>query len=231
MSLIESLSAVHKKISHAAMRAGRDPSHIKLVVVSKTVPPLLIQEAADAGIRIIGENRVQEAEKKMEALRGRLPKTVSWHMIGHLQRNKAMLAVRLFDMIQSVDSIDLAKRIDRYAGQQNKVQQILIQVKLDREERKSGIEQRDLIPMLEEMQAFGNIHVVGLMTIPPFFENPEDVRPYFRQMREIRERAEGSGVHLSELSMGMSGDFEVAVEEGATMVRIGSAIFGRRVHT
>jgi len=228
MSLIESISGVYKKISHAAMKAGRDPSEVKLLAVTKTVPPELVREAVDAGIRLIGENRVQEARAKVEALRGVIPDTVSWHLIGHLKSNKARAAVGLFDVIQSLDSIELARRIDRYAGEAGKVQDLLIQVKLAEEEGKSGMSPDDLPASMDALLELKNIRINGLMTIPPFFEDPVEARPYFRRLRELRDSFSGRGIELPELSMGMSGDYEIAVEEGATMVRVGAAIFGDR---
>ncbi|GMT47315.1 MAG: YggS family pyridoxal phosphate enzyme [bacterium] len=228
--IVESISSVYRRISHAAMRVGRDPLEVKLVAVTKTVSPEAIREAVDAGVRLLGESRVQEAKEKIAVLNGVLPDTVSWHMIGKLQNNKAKLAVQLFDMIQSVDSVDLAKRIDRYASEVGKVQRVLLQVKLAGGETRSGINPEGLTAILEEIGKLHNLVVEGLMTIPPFPETPEDVRPWFRRLREIRDGAETRGFKLPELSMGMSGDFEVAVEEGATMVRVGSAIFGRRLY-
>ncbi len=228
--IVESISSVYKKISHAAMRVGRDPLEVKLLAVTKTVSPEVIREAVDAGVRLLGESRVQEGKEKIAVLDGDLPDTVSWQMIGNLQSNKAKLAVQLFDMIQSVDSVDLARKIDRYASEAGKVQRVLVQVKLAGREAGSGISPEGLIVLLEEIGELHNIVVEGLMTIPPFPEIPEDVRPCFRRLREIRDGAERKGFKLPELSMGMSGDFEVAVEEGATMVRVGSAIFGRRLY-
>lgn len=226
--MVEPINAVYKRISHATMRAGRESAKIGLVAVTKTVPPVRIKEAVDAGVRLIGENKVQEARDKIAALRGEMPDTVRWHMIGHLQSNKARLAVGLFDMIHSVDSLDLAERIDRFADESGKVQRVLIQVNLSEEESKSGVSPGRLFPLLEAMEMLKNLEVEGLMTIPPFFDNPEDVRPYFRRLRELRDEAEEIGFRLPELSMGMSHDFEIAIEEGATIVRIGTAIFGER---
>ncbi|NOZ25306.1 MAG: YggS family pyridoxal phosphate-dependent enzyme [Nitrospirae bacterium] len=226
--IIESISSVYKRISHAAMRAGRDPSAVSLVAVTKTVAAASIREAVDAGVRLLGESRVQEARDKIAVLAGELPDTVSWHMIGRLQSNKAKLAVQLFDMIQSVDSLDLAERIDRYASEAGKVQRILVQVKLHGGETRTGVTPERLAALLEGIGRLNSVAVEGLMTIPPLLETAEDVRPYFRRLREIRDRAEAEGFRLPVLSMGMSGDFEVAVEEGSTMVRVGTAIFGRR---
>ncbi|NOX19713.1 MAG: YggS family pyridoxal phosphate-dependent enzyme [Nitrospirae bacterium] len=226
--LLENISHVYKRISHAAMRAGRDPSEVVLIAVTKTVSAERIKEAVDLGIRLIGENRVQEAKEKIERLRDELPETVQWHMIGHLQKNKVRPAVMLFDMIQSVDSIELARKINRVAADFGKVQRVLIQVKLSEEETKHGVSEEALEALVEEVLSLENLSLEGLMTIPPFFEDPELVRPYFRRLRQLRDKLNEKGYRLKELSMGMSGDYEVAVEEGATMVRVGTAIFGRR---
>jgi pyridoxal phosphate enzyme (YggS family) len=226
--IIESISDIFKRISDAALRSGRDPSDIKLIAVTKTIHPSIIRYAIDAGIRSVGENRVQEARDKIDILKGDIPDDVSWHMIGHLQSNKAKLAVSLFDMIQSVDSIGLARKISRHAAEKGKVQRVLIQVKLAEEESKSGISPAGLRPLLVECMELENIAVEGLMTITPFMNSPEDARPYYRKLREIREELEMEGFKLPELSMGMSRDFEIGIEEGATMVRIGTLIFGRR---
>lgn len=228
--LLDNISNVYKRISHAAMRAGRDPSEVVLIAVTKTVQPERIKEAVDLGIRLIGENRVQEAKEKIDRLRDVLPETVQWHMIGHLQKNKVRPAVTLFDMIQSVDSIELAKKINRVAADYGKVQRILIQVKLADEESKHGVTEEALEPLIDEVLKLENLALEGLMTIPPFFDDPELVRPYFRRLRQIRDRLNEKGYRLKELSMGMSGDYEVAIQEGATMVRIGTAIFGRRAY-
>jgi hypothetical protein len=226
--LIERISAVYKKVSHAAMRADRDPAEVKVLAATKTIPAELIKEAVEAGIRLIGENRVQEAKEKIETLRGKLPETVSWHMIGHLQKNKARVAVQLFDLIHSLDSLELAERLNRIASEYGKTQRCLIQVKLSHEETKYGIAPEEVERMLEKVMEFKNLRIEGLMTMPPYFEDPEMVRPYFRRLRQLRDSLESKGYTLPELSMGMSGDFEVAVEEGATIVRVGSAIFGQR---
>ncbi len=211
------------------MRAGRNPEEIKLIAVTKTVPTLLIMEAIEAGLRIFGENRVQEARDKIPEIMQRSPATnLSWHMIGPLQKNKARYAVKLFDMIHSVDSKGLAEEINKQAMKAGKIQDILIEVKLSPEETKHGIRPEGLFELLEFTSGLKNLQVRGLMTIPPYSENPEDSRPYFRRLRELLEEANRKGFPLKELSMGMSGDFEIAVEEGATMVRIGTAIFGER---
>lgn len=212
----------------AAKRAGRDAEAIKLVVVTKTVDTDRITEAVAAGAKIFGENRVQEAQKKIE----QLGSGATWHLIGHLQSNKAKYAVRLFDLIHSVDSIELAREIDRQASRAGKVQDILIEVNIAGEQGKSGIALSDAKSLVRHAAQLKNISIRGLMIIPPFSENPEDARPYFKQLKSLAEKIENEhipGVSMKELSMGMSGDFEVAIEEGATMVRVGTAIFGERV--
>ena len=227
--MIESASIILKKMSHAAMRAGRCPSEIKLIAVTKTVSTEAVKEAVNAGLRIFGENRVQEAQKKISDLRFEISNSrIEWHLIGHLQKNKAKYAVQLFDLIHTVDSIDLAEELNRQAGKAGKIQRILVQVKLSEEETKHGVPEKDLMPLLEKIKGLRNLKLEGLMTVPPYFEDAEKARPYFKRLREIRDEADKKGYRLPELSMGMSGDFEVAVEEGATMVRIGTAIFGER---
>lgn len=228
-SIAENIKVVRERMESACRRAGRNPSEIKLVAVSKTVDINRIREAVLSGISIIGENRVQEAREKIEEF-NRLQtsdfrlQTVSWHMVGHLQTNKAKTAVMLFDLIHSVDSLHLAEEIDRQAGKVGKIQKVLLEVNLAGEETKHGIPKEDAIDLLKEISKLNNISVEGLMTIPPFTEDPEEARPYFKELRELRDRTNG----LRELSMGMSNDFEIAIEEGATIVRIGTAIFGER---
>ena len=227
--LIENASNILKKISHAAMRAGRSPDEVKLIAVTKTVGIETIKEAIDAGLRIFGENRVQEAQKKISDLKFEISNSnIEWHLIGHLQKNKAKYAVQLFDLIHTVDSIELAEELNKQAEKIGKIQRVLVQVKLSEEETKHGISEKGLLPVIERIKSLNNLKLEGLMTMPPFFEDPEKARPYFRRLREIRDNAERNGFNLPELSMGMSNDFEVAIEEGATMVRIGTAIFGER---
>lgn len=234
--LIDRASNIMKRISHAAMRAGRNPEEIKLIAVTKTVTIETIKEAIDAGLRIFGESRVQEAKAKIEELSrlstaDYLLPAVSWHLIGHLQKNKAKYAVQLFDLIHSVDSIELAEEINRQAEKIGKTQRILIQVKLSEEKTKHGINASSLMPLLEGIRGLNNLKLQGLMTIPPYFDDPEKARPYFKRLREIRDNINALHIldsPLHELSMGMSNDFEVAIEEGSTMVRIGTAIFGER---
>lgn len=227
MSVAENLKLVMDRIAAAAKRAGRDPSSVRLVVVTKTVGHSSIREAVAAGAAILGENRVQEAKEKIEAL-GRI---VNWHLIGHLQTNKAKYAVKLFDLIHSVDNLELAAEIDRQAAKIGKAQDILIEVNIAGEASKAGMAVRDAPVLVREAAKLKNISIRGLMTMPPYSENPEDSRPYFSVLRELAEtiaKENFPNVSMRELSMGMSGDFEVAVEEGATLVRVGTAIFGER---
>jgi PLP dependent protein len=205
------------RIQQAAAQSGRDPASVKLIAVTKTVPPENICEAVDCGIRDIGENRLQEAIPKMEAL-SELPLT--WHFIGHLQSNKAKKVVEHFQWVQSVDRPELAEKLNQAAS---KPLPVLIEVKLHEEPNKSGIDEVGLPSFVEQFKEYKQLLLRGLMAIPPFFDNAEQVRPYFRKLRELAKR-----FSLPELSMGMSHDFEVAIEEGATMVRIGSALFGER---
>jgi pyridoxal phosphate enzyme (YggS family) len=222
--IAKNLEEVRRRIAAAARRAGRDAAAVKLVAVSKTVDAGRIKEAWDAGQQIFGENYLQEARAKIAAL-GPGP---AWHFIGHLQSNKAKAAVELFGLIHGVDSLKLAQALEKAAGRQQKVQEILLQVNLAGEESKSGTAPEAAAALLQEIAHLPHLRVVGLMTMPPFLE-PEEVRPYFRALRELRDRLEQ--LHLGplpELSMGMSGDYEAAVEEGATLVRVGTAIFGKR---
>ncbi len=227
--LLENASAVFKKMSHAAMRAGRRPEDVKLVAVTKTVDIGKIKEAIDVGLRIFGENRVQEAQKKISDLKSEISNSeVKWHLIGHLQSNKAKSAVRLFELVHSLDSLGLAEALDQEAAKIGKVQRVLIQVKLAEEETKSGVLEQELSLLAGKVSGLRNLKLEGLMTIPPFFDDPAVARPYFRRLRQLRDGLVKEGYSLPELSMGMSGDFEVAIEEGATLVRVGTAIFGER---
>lgn len=221
--ITRNLEEVRKRLEAAARRAGRDPAGVKLVAVSKTVDVGRIREAADAGQKIFGENYLQEARAKIAAL-GEAP---SWHFIGHLQSNKAKAAVGLFELIHGVDRLKLAQALDAAAAQMGKVQEILLQVNLAGEESKSGASPEAAPALLREIARLPHLRVLGLMTMPPFLA-PEAVRPYFRALKELRDRLQLDQGPLPELSMGMSGDFEVAVEEGATLVRVGTAIFGER---
>ncbi len=207
----------------AALRAGRDPASVRLVAVSKMMPVETIREALDAGVTTLGENRVQEAATKIAALGG----VTAWHLVGHLQTNKAKLAVQLFEVIHSLDSGRLARDLDRHGAQAGKVVRCLVEVNLGGEASKAGTTEEGLRPLLE-MAALPHLRIEGLMVIPPFLPDPEEVRPWFRRLRALRDTLQGEGFPLAELSMGMTHDFEVAIEEGATLVRIGTAIFGPR---
>ncbi len=222
--MVENISDVYKRISHAAMRGGRPPEAVRLVAVSKTVAASAVREAYDAGQRIFGESRVQEAQAKAEELQEL--ENISWHMVGRLQRNKARHAVGLFALIHSVDSFHLMEEIDRQAGKYGITQKVLLQVKLAEEETKSGISKKGLDELVKKSRELSNVKVEGLMTVPPYFDEPERARPFFKRLRELNNT-----YGFPELSMGMTGDFEVAVEEGATLVRVGTAIFGERDYT
>ena len=226
--MITAIETIRNRIRTAAENCGRRERDIHLVAVSKTVPAERVRDAASAGARIMGENYIQEAREKIEAL---TDLELSWHFIGHLQRNKAKYAVRLFDLIHSVDSIRLAREIDKQAAKAGKQQAILIQVNTGKEASKSGVYEEDAQALAREAAHMEHIAVKGLMTLPPYFNAPDKVRPYFRALRELRDRIRSAGlpgIEMAELSMGMTGDFETAIEEGATMVRIGTAIFGER---
>jgi pyridoxal phosphate enzyme (YggS family) len=220
----ENLQRVREGIERAARRAGRDPNEIKLVAVSKTVEVERIREAIDAGVMILGENYVQEAQKKIEEI-GR---SVSWHFIGHLQSNKAKYAVNLFDAIHSLDSIPLAEELDRRAERANRKIPVMIEVNLSGEPTKFGTEEETVFGIARKVLDLGNLSLEGLMTMPPYFDDPEMNRPFFIRLRALKDKMAEEGIPMKELSMGMSNDFEVAIEEGATYVRVGTAIFGAR---
>jgi len=223
------LSAVRDRIERAAHKALRDPAEIKLVAVSKTHPAEVLRNAIAAGATVFGENKVQEAEPKIADI-GR--EGVEWHLIGHLQSNKARKAVQLFDVIHSLDSLELARRLERLCIEEDRGSlPVFAQVDLAGEETKSGVSENDLPELVEFLMSCQCLKFDGLMTLPPFFDDAEDARPYFMRLRELRDGlllesafANGKG----ELSMGMSHDFEVAIEEGSTVVRVGTAIFGER---
>ena len=218
------LLRVQDRIRAAASRAGRDGSSVTLVAVSKAMPVDVIRQAVEAGVTILGENRVQEAKDKIAAL----PGASSWHLVGHLQTNKAKLAVQLFELIHSLDSLKLAQVLDRHGEDLAKPVRCLIEVNLGGEESKSGMAEDGVRPLLEAAADLRHLRVEGLMALPPSFPGPEQVRPYFRRLRILRDKLQDEGFPLAELSMGMTHDFEVAVEEGASLVRIGTAIFGPR---
>jgi len=222
--LRERLKLINEKIAAACHRAGRDFFDVTLVAVSKTVEPERIRQAIEAGVRILGENRVQEAAAKMPALADIVAEhQVEWHLIGHLQSNKARRAVELFSTVQSVDSFKLAERLNVVAGELGKRLPVFIEVNLGGEDSKAGVEPDQVLPLCEQVATLANLELKGLMAVPPFLENAEDVRPFFRRLRTLRDQAQ-----LKELSMGMSHDFEIAIEEGATIVRVGTALFGER---
>jgi pyridoxal phosphate enzyme (YggS family) len=221
------LDEVRARITRAAGRAGRDPASVRLVAVSKTFPAEFVRAAAGLGQTDFGENKVQEALPKMDET-GDLP--IRWHLVGHLQSNKAKRAGR-FDMIHSVDSAALVARLDEAARAAQKTIELLVQVDLAGEATKHGAQEDEVAGVFEAARSLGAVRLVGLMLLPPAVDDPEAARPFFRRLRDVRERLLGRGVAasaLNELSMGMSHDFEVAVEEGATLVRVGTAIFGGR---
>jgi pyridoxal phosphate enzyme (YggS family) len=222
------IEAIRRRIQDAAAKCGRRLEDIRLVAVSKTVAADRVRAAVEAGVHILGENYIQEARDKIEALSDL---DVEWHFIGHLQRNKAKYAVRLFDLIHSVDSIRLAREIDKQAAKMGKQQTILIQVNTGKEDTKSGIYEENAMALVRDAAQLEHVAVKGLMTLPPYFYAPEKVRPYFRALRQLSDRireANIPGIAMDTLSMGMTGDFEAAIAEGATLVRIGTAIFGER---
>ncbi len=225
MGIAENLDSVKKRISQACERAGRDPLSVSIVAVSKLHPSNAVNEAVRLGIKNFGENKVQEAKAKIPmCISG-----ITWHLIGHLQTNKARDAVELFDMIHSVDSLKLAEELNKRAEKIDKKMPILIEVNVSGEISKFGYVPELLMGEIGKIAMLPNLELQGLMTMAPFTENPEEIRPIFRKLRELKERCEQLlNQPLPHLSMGMSNDFEIAVEEGATLVRIGTAIFGER---
>lgn len=223
------LEQVRERIAESARRSGRTPEDVTLIAVSKTHPPEIISRAISAGVTDLGENRVQEAEGKIQEL-GR--ERARWHLIGHLQSNKARRAVQLFDLIHSLDSVELARKLNRLCVEEGRdALPVLIQVDLGGEETKSGINEDKLTELVDAVASCERLRLKGLMTLPPFYEDAEQVRPFFRRLRELRDQLKAGGAfddERAELSMGMSHDYEVAIEEGATMVRVGTAIFGER---
>lgn len=227
--LRERLGFVRRRIAESARAAHRNPEDITLVAVSKTHPPQAVTQAVEAGVADLGENRVQEAEGKIKEV-GR--ERARWHLIGHLQSNKARRAVHLFDLVHSLDSVELALRLNRLCREEGrKVLPVLIQVDLGGEETKAGVPESELDGLVETVMACEHLPLKGFMTLPPFFEDTERVRPFFRRLRELRDLYAARGMFRDgrgELSMGMSHDFEVAIQEGASIVRVGTAIFGER---
>lgn len=227
-SIRDRFADVRRRIETAARSAARSPEEVTLIAITKTHPVKLLEAALEQGAKDFGENRVQEAEEKIAALGHR----VRWHLVGHLQANKARRAVTLFDCIHSLDSGELAQRLDRLCAEEKRTSlDVLIQIHLGGEVTKSGIEIEQLPELLTTMQGCERLRLIGLMTLPPYFENPDCGRPFFKTLRELRDELQQKGHFGSrqgELSMGMSHDFEVAIAEGATMVRVGTALFGER---
>jgi len=225
----ENLEEIQKNIEQACLRSGRHPNDITLVAVTKTIEADVMNASIDYGVQVIGENRVQEIRRKFDEVND----NVSWHQIGHLQTNKVKYIVDKVDMIHSVDSVRLAKEISDKAGKHQRIIDVLIQVNVASEAQKFGITESDLPGILEEVSKMPSVQVKGLMLIAPFAEDPETVRPIFRRMKEIFDSTKNSNydnVEMKYLSMGMSGDYVIAIEEGANMVRIGSGIFGLRTY-
>jgi hypothetical protein len=231
MSIAENIARVQERIAVAASRASRNPEEITLMAVSKTFPAESIREAYAAGLRVFGENRVQEFADKAAAVRDL--RDAEWRLIGHLQTNKAAKAAELFDAVDSVDSLRMAEKLNGFAESAGKILSVLIEINLGGEPTKSGIPPGtdELEQILQAAPRWGNLKIEGLMTVPPYTEDPEGSRPYFRQLRQIRESIATRAfpqIGMAVLSMGMSHDFEVAIEEGSTCVRVGTAIFGLR---
>jgi pyridoxal phosphate enzyme (YggS family) len=225
MELAANLETIRQRIKAACDRVDREPNSLTLLAVTKTQPPEAVNAAADLGLLVFGENKVQEAKAKIPACSGRL----RWHFIGHLQSNKCRDAVQLFQMIQSVDSLALAQEINKRADEAGKTMPVLLEVNLAGEASKFGYKPPALLVELKQINALSRIEIQGLMTVPPWSPDAESSRPHFRRLRELKRECEQVlGAPLPHLSMGMSGDFEVAIEEGATMVRIGTALFGPR---
>ena len=228
MDLSANFSAIQQRIAAACARAGRDPSTVALLAVTKGQPPEAVRGAADLGQTLFGENKVQEARVKIALAPGRL----RWHMIGHLQSNKCRDAVHFFEMIQSVDSLALAQEINKWAEKSGKTMPVLLEVNVAGESNKFGYPPAALLNELEQVNRLRKLEIQGLMTLAPWSPEPEKVRPIFRQLRELKQHCEQIlGAPLPHLSMGMSGDFEAAIEEGATLVRLGTALFGPRAKT
>jgi hypothetical protein len=231
MSIADNIAQVRERIAAAAARVGRDPHSITLMAVSKTVEPERIRQAIESGVRVLGENRVQEFESKFPRPDDR--RDAEWHLIGHLQTNKARKAVELFDAIDSLESVRLAEKLNQAAEAMGKVLPVLIEINVGGEESKTGIplDSPDLDGLLHAMPRFEHLQVRGLMAVPPFTPHPEAARPYFRLLRDLRDAIAARRlprIQMDVLSLGMSHDFEVAIEEGSTCVRVGTAIFGER---
>ena len=227
--IADRVAVVRERIARAAARAGRTAGEVTLVAVTKTHPPDAVREAFAAGVRDVGENRFQEAEAKAAALADLRPQGLRWHLVGHLQSNKAKKAAALFDWVHSLDGVPLARRLGEAAEAEGRPLRALLQVDLAAEPTKFGLDESQLFAVLESLRGLAGVKVLGLMALPPYEEDAERARPYFRRLRLLRDRArERALMEGGELSMGMSHDLEVAVEEGATLVRVGTAIFGER---
>ena len=225
--LADNYRQVLNNIQDACQAVGRDPKEVTLVAVSKTKPVEMLQQVYDAGARVFGENKVQELTDKYEAL----PKDIQWHMIGHLQRNKVKYIVDKVDMIHSVDSYRLAQTIETEAAKKNVTVSVLLEVNVAEEESKFGLKMDEVLPLVQQISELPHVQVKGLMTIAPFVSNPEDNREIFRKLKKLSVDIEAKNINnttMSVLSMGMTGDYMVAVQEGATMVRVGTGIFGER---
>ncbi|MCG8618766.1 MAG: YggS family pyridoxal phosphate-dependent enzyme [Desulfobacterales bacterium] len=228
MQIKNNIDRIRTNIRTSAENCGRNADDIRLIAVSKRKPAGLIRDAIEAGHQDFGENYIQEAMEKIDDI-GR--EAACWHFIGHLQSNKAKFAVKYFDLIHTVDKIKLAKEINKQAAKIGKVQQVLLQINIAREDTKSGADAKEVLELARGISEFDNLSLQGLMCMPPFFDDPEEARPYFRAVRIIKDEITDlnlNGVEMTHLSMGMSNDFAVAIEEGATLVRVGTAIFGRR---
>jgi len=225
----DNLEQIRNRIERAALRAGRDPQSVRLVAVSKKITPPLIEEAMAWGQTLFGENYMQEAKEKIS----RLPAAAQWHFIGHIQSKKAKDAATLFDLVHTVDRLKLARELDKHAGLAGRILSVLVQINVSGETQKEGVAAEEAEELLVAMGGLANLRVQGLMTMPPFLDDPEDVRPFFRTLRQLAEHFAAKGYFDRsdgfELSMGMSGDFEVAIEEGATLVRVGTVLFGPRL--
>jgi PLP dependent protein len=227
--IAQRVAAVRERIARAAARAGRAPDEVTLIAVSKTFPAAAVREAFAAGVRDFGENKVQEAEEKAPTLSDLAAQGLRWHLVGHLQSNKARKAAFLFDCIHSVDDAALGPRLEKAAAEKGRALPVLVQVDLAGEDTKFGVSEEKLEGVLDALRGLKSVHVEGLMVLPPYQEDPEKSRPYFHRLRELRDQARARNLIVgSHLSMGMSHDLEAAVEEGATLVRVGTALFGER---
>jgi pyridoxal phosphate enzyme (YggS family) len=227
VNVADNYQNIRARIGEAAARVGRDPNSVKLLAAAKSQSVEAISAAIAGGVALIGENYVQEAQEK----KARLNEPAEWHMIGHLQRNKAKLAVQLFDLIESLDGIALARELDKEGRSRGKRVRVFVEVNVAGEESKSGIAKSAVASLMEGVAELSHLRIEGLMTVPPFRENLEDVRPYFRELRELKDQLNAVGlpnVELKELSMGMTHDYTVAIAAGATIVRVGTALFGPR---